>query len=147
MEGPPVSWNIRLTVRVCDGEEIWEPREIFYDDDGEVIAWSEQPVSPSGESWSEVTGEIMRLGKISVYPAFDLDTREWRKLERGPDGSPSLLGLAMDEVEYGRLMSDLHPEAAASVRLDGETQVIESFVCKCPTGCPACETPEAKEAH
>jgi hypothetical protein len=63
--------------------------------------------------------------------------RVW-DLSAGIDGAP-LLGVVMDEVDF---MSALYPEAAASVRLDGETQVIDT----CPTDCSECKTPEAKEA-
>lgn len=70
-------WNYRMTVRSCKEEEIWEIREIYYDDNGNVTAWSKDPIAAMGTSWRELADELSRMSSVSGHRAFDLDTKAW----------------------------------------------------------------------
>lgn len=83
-DGRPKHWNFRLTVRTCQDEEIWEVREIYYDDVGEVSTFSVDPIAASGSSWLECADELARMVGIIAYPAFDLDTLQWCDHKRRP---------------------------------------------------------------
>lgn len=82
-------WNYRLTVRCLDDEEVWEVREIFYDDAGQVTAWSQDPVAPAGLSWYECEEEIAHMAAVTSSPVFDLDTLGWVDRERRPTPAPA----------------------------------------------------------
>lgn len=75
-------WNYRLTVRTCDDAELWEVREIYYDDEGNVKAWSKDAVAPGGESWQECSKDISRMLYVISLPAYDLDASRWCDRER-----------------------------------------------------------------
>ena len=43
-------WNHRVVKEIFDGEDWFSVREVFYNDDGSIYAYTEKPVDISGES-------------------------------------------------------------------------------------------------
>jgi hypothetical protein len=87
-----VSWNYRLTVETVDDEEVWALREIYYDDDGNVTLWSQDPVGAVGDSWMECADTLARMAAVIGYPAYDLDARCWVDHKRRPKEQKGKIG-------------------------------------------------------
>lgn len=48
-------WNYRIVRKQLDtGEESFQVHEVYYNDDGNIFAISEEPISPSGETAAEL---------------------------------------------------------------------------------------------
>lgn len=75
-------WNYRMTVRSCKDEEIWEIREIYYDDDGNATSWSKDPIAAMGTTWRELAEELARMSSVIGDQIFDLDTKAWCDMKR-----------------------------------------------------------------
>ncbi|MBU4225655.1 MAG: hypothetical protein KKC71_07525 [Chloroflexi bacterium] len=43
-------WNHRVVKQILNGEDWYSVREVFYNDDGSIYAYTEEPVDISGES-------------------------------------------------------------------------------------------------
>lgn len=73
-----MTWNYRVTrTRVPDGcvgggEDMYEIREVYYDDDKAIVSWSQDPIAPFGESWREVAEDLVRMQRAVVLPVVDL---------------------------------------------------------------------------
>jgi hypothetical protein len=78
------SWNYRLTVETVDDEQVWSVRELYYDDTGEVVNWTQDAVGPSGESWKECANDLSRMVHAMALPAFDVDAGAWCDRHRRP---------------------------------------------------------------
>lgn len=63
-----MSWNIRIMRHTKPGE--WYAlHEVYYDDDGRVISWTQEPLDISGESVEEIYHYIKLIGdSLSKYP-------------------------------------------------------------------------------
>lgn len=67
-----MSWNYRITrekVTNLDGTEadFFACREVYYDDDGNVTAWSEDPIDFAGDTPGEVIESLLRAA--SCFPS------------------------------------------------------------------------------
>ena len=79
------TWNYRMTVMLLDGDEFWAVRELYYDEAGEVTAWSESPVTATGQSWRECLADLSRIvAATGLARAYDLDARRWCGMDREP---------------------------------------------------------------
>jgi hypothetical protein len=67
------SWNYRMTRRVVDGEPIFEVREVYYDDKGEINGWTENPASPAGDTKLELMDAISRMSSCIGSAVVDID--------------------------------------------------------------------------
>lgn len=72
-----MSWNYRLTRTTVEGEEAWGIREIYYDEAGEVMHWTEDTVAAHGETREELADDMNRMAQALAMPAFDVDTKTW----------------------------------------------------------------------
>lgn len=78
-------WNYRVTrhqVETVDGYvTVYDLREVHYNDDGTVRAWTAEPVTFEGDTPGEVAEALLLATK--AYPTrgvLDLDTRETVKV-------------------------------------------------------------------
>jgi len=74
-----MGWNYRLTVQKVGDEQVWAVREFYYDEAGNVVAWTEDAVHAEGETWDEVANDLEHMGEALTQPTFDLDTQTWLK--------------------------------------------------------------------
>jgi hypothetical protein len=91
-----MSWNHRITRRSVpagdgseDTEHVYEIREVYYDDEGKVKGWTEEPVAPHGESVRDLLDDLAIMGRVATRPIFDIDKREdvpFREAWRGSRG-------------------------------------------------------------
>lgn len=71
------TWNYRVTVtREPDGlggtEEVFAIREVYYNEAGRPISWSEQAIAPVGDSWKSVADDLAKMGRAVGIPVLDL---------------------------------------------------------------------------
>jgi hypothetical protein len=75
-----MSWNYRVIrdlakVHSDEGSEeqaVYSIREVYYDDDGGVKGWTEEPCDPFGESWLELSGDHAMMGRALALPVVDV---------------------------------------------------------------------------
>ncbi len=78
------TWNYRTTVRkvrvllpgVDDVLEEWGIREVYYDDAGKIISWSEEAIDAHGESLTELANDFSLMGRALALPVVDLRDEE-----------------------------------------------------------------------
>jgi len=75
------TWNYRITREIItnpDGtaEAMYACREVHYDDDGNVTAWSATPTTFVGDTPGEVCEDLLRAAGSFGAGVLDLDTRE-----------------------------------------------------------------------
>lgn len=66
-------WNYRL-MRHTDafGREYFAIHEAYYDDAGNVTAWTDDAASPMGETKDEVREELERMLRALEYPVVEV---------------------------------------------------------------------------
>lgn len=66
-------WNYRL-MRHTDafGREYFAIHEAYYNDVGEVTAWTDDAASPMGENVDEVRGDLERMLRALDYPVIEV---------------------------------------------------------------------------
>lgn len=84
-------WNYRVTVQNVHGEEVWAVRELYYDADGKVHMWSQNPDHPQGETLAGLRDDLARYADALNHPVLDLDSMTWR--------TPAILGEPPDQPE------------------------------------------------
>lgn len=75
-----MSWNYRVTRHLVPvpGQEpahLYEIREVYYDEAGVPTSWTEDPISPMGETKEELSNHLVMLCTAITKTVFDLDTR------------------------------------------------------------------------
>lgn len=80
-----MSWNYRITrerVTNPDGTEAYffACREVYYDTDGKVTAWSKDPVDFAGDTPGDVAESLSRAAGCFGAGVLDLATRETVRL-------------------------------------------------------------------
>jgi hypothetical protein len=60
-------WNHRL-VKGPAGE--FTMREVYYDDDGTIIGWTEDPIAPFGNTTEEIIVELDRMSEACHKPVL-----------------------------------------------------------------------------
>ncbi len=77
-----MTWNYRVTRRkvrttVDVGETVeeylFELREVYYNEDGSVQSWTEEPVHAVGDTWMELADTLAIMGRAIGIPVLDLD--------------------------------------------------------------------------
>lgn len=71
-----MSWNYRVTrthVTTPDGpQNVYEIREAYYDENGQVTSWSENPIAPYGETWHELAEDLVKMQRAISMAIIDL---------------------------------------------------------------------------
>lgn len=71
-----MSWNYRI-VKTREGpagqeQDIYTIREVYYDEDGEIKGWTENPCHPFGETWMECADDHAIMGRAIGMPIVDV---------------------------------------------------------------------------
>ena len=61
-------WNYRA---VKDSHGWISIREVYYGDEGEIVAWTESPISPGGETIGELIADYDRMEEVFSKPVLD----------------------------------------------------------------------------
>lgn len=68
---PASHWNYRV-VRTKEGDEyVFDVREFYYEN-GQIAAWSRDPIAPGGESWHELADDLVKMQRAVSEPIIDL---------------------------------------------------------------------------
>lgn len=76
-----MSWNYRITTRLYthkylhDPETLYEIREVYYDENGDIVSFSEQP-DIIGHSLQEVKDTLRRMIECCDKPIIDYNSGE-----------------------------------------------------------------------
>lgn len=76
-----MSWNYRITTRLYthkylhEPETLYEVREVYYDDNGDIVNFAEQP-EVIGHSLQEVKDTLQRMIECCEKPIIDYNTGE-----------------------------------------------------------------------
>jgi len=73
-----MSWNYRLckqTVTTPSGEleTVFAIHEVYYEEDGQITAWTERPAYPMGETRDEFLGDMYHYRQAVEKGIVDLD--------------------------------------------------------------------------
>lgn len=66
-----MGWNYRVMRRVVNGEVDLSIREVYYGGDGQVHAWTVEPVDPHGENLEELRDSLNRMLACLDQPVLD----------------------------------------------------------------------------
>jgi hypothetical protein len=68
-----MSWNYRVTYRGKNAMEGYSIREVYYNEDGDIVLYTENPVEPFGDIEEELE-ECLRLMQMAFEkPTLNLD--------------------------------------------------------------------------
>lgn len=67
-----MTWNYRVLIK--DGQ--YNIHEVYYDDDGNPEAFTEEPVGPSGESPEELKKDLQYFSEALSLPVLDYNELE-----------------------------------------------------------------------
>lgn len=73
-----MSFNYRIMKRSHDDGTIeYAIHEVYYDSvDGDVIAWSERPIEPYGQTLEEIKDDLRMMSAALTKPVLDMDELE-----------------------------------------------------------------------
>lgn len=67
------TWNYRVMRTVSGEETTYGVHEVFYDESGTVIFWTQEPVSPIGDTVEELQTELKRMIEATWKPMLDAE--------------------------------------------------------------------------
>ena len=68
-----MTWNYRVIKRVIGGEDSYGIHEVYYNDDGTIRAWSENPIIPTGETPEELKKDFLIQRHALDNPILNYD--------------------------------------------------------------------------
>lgn len=82
-----MTWNYRV---IKDSEGYLSIHEVYYDEDGAIVSWSKDPISPSGEDFEDISSDISYM-KLALLKPILLEIGEESEdslelVEVGPHG-------------------------------------------------------------
>jgi hypothetical protein len=81
-----VTWNYRVVRdlhKVGDEERpSYTIREVYYDDEGNIMGWTEGPCHPSGDTWVELGDDHAMMGRAFGLPVVDVSHGRPAELSR-----------------------------------------------------------------
>ena len=70
VDGDKSGWNQRI-IRTREGEETWfEIHEVYYDAQGQIESWTQEPVLPRGETKAELMNDIAHFVSALRHPVL-----------------------------------------------------------------------------
>lgn len=73
-----MSWNYRLVRDVHQvGDEEHESftiREVYYDAEGNIEGWTQDPCYPAGDTWKECYNDLAVMGRVVSHPIVDISS-------------------------------------------------------------------------
>ena len=68
-----MGWNYRLVRHTAEQGQVWfEIHECYYNKDGTISAWTEDPCHPSGETVEELRSDLERMMQALDYPVIEV---------------------------------------------------------------------------
>lgn len=90
-------WNYRVCKREVpygsdenETKTVYDIREAYYNDDGDVWATSEEPQGPRGETVEELKNDLERFGQAFERDTINLDTFKYAKCPYDKDDLKNL---------------------------------------------------------
>ena len=68
-----MSWNYRILKRRYGEDVSYGVYEVYYDDEGRVVACSEWPLEPFGETFDDLAADLQLFAAAATRPALDYD--------------------------------------------------------------------------
>jgi hypothetical protein len=68
-----MSWNYRVLKRRDGSDVSYGIYEVYYDDAGSVVACSESPSEPYGETFEELVADLKLFAVATTQPPLDYD--------------------------------------------------------------------------
>ena len=79
LEEDKSGWNQRI-IRTRKDEETWyEIHEVYYDAQGRIESWTQEPVLPGGESKAELMNDIAHFISAMHYPVLESSVHDGRE--------------------------------------------------------------------
>ena len=79
LEEDKSGWNQRI-IRTRKDEETWyEIDEVYYDAQGRIESWTQEPVLPGGESKAELMNDIAHFISAMRYPVLESSVHDGRE--------------------------------------------------------------------
>lgn len=77
-------WNYRVIKKeyplpksMGDGYEyVYEIREVYYDEDGKIQSWTEEPVGPTGNDEKDLLGSMILMMNAFREPVLEIDRND-----------------------------------------------------------------------
>lgn len=67
-----LGWNYRVIRKQVEIDYYqYEIHEVYYDDDGTIESWTEQPIAPFGESFLELQNDLNYMAKATQKPILE----------------------------------------------------------------------------
>jgi len=66
-------WNYRITYRPSQPEQGFSIREVFYDDNGEPVSYTDRSIEPYGETKEELISDLAYMIQAISQDVVDLD--------------------------------------------------------------------------
>jgi hypothetical protein len=72
------TWRHVVTRELVDGVHVYAVREVYFDDAGAVVRWTQNAVAPNEDSQEDLIVTIERMCEaVNSGDVFDIDTRQW----------------------------------------------------------------------
>lgn len=55
-----MNWNYRIFKKKLAGQDVYEIHEVYYNSDGSIKGWTENPIIPTGETPEELKQDFSR---------------------------------------------------------------------------------------
>lgn len=68
-----MSWNYRIFKKKLAGQDVYEMHEVYYDSDGSIRGWTENSITPTGETPEELKQDFSRQLLAFELPILDVD--------------------------------------------------------------------------
>jgi len=81
--GVVVKWNYRVLRRRIGSHETCSVHEVYYDNNGHISSWTENPIIPAGETPEELKEDFFRQLQAFEHPFLDYDVLDRTKREKG----------------------------------------------------------------
>ena len=130
------SWNYRVIRSVEGGEPVYKIHEVYYDDNGHIEAWTEEPVLPYGEDLHELREDIHYFLQAFRQPVLEVSQKNGKEelievqdeysLNRGHYFE--FLDRAFVALEYSHQFLGSHPVLRREERLREIYQQVESLL-------------------
>lgn len=130
------SWNYRIIKTIRDKEPFYRIHEVYYDDNGEIEGWTEEPVLPYGETVEELREDIHYFLQAFQQPILALkEENEKEKLVEIREEQPinrshyfEFLDRTFVAMEYIYQFLGCHPVLRKEKRIREIYQQVETLM-------------------
>jgi len=129
-------WDYRIIKSIEPGESIYKIHEVYYDDNGNIDGWTEEPVLPCGENTGELREDIHYFLEAFRQPVLEIaekngkegliEAKEKQPLNRGHYFE--FLDRIFIATEYIYQFLGCHPVLRKEKKLKGIYQQVEALL-------------------